>query len=210
LWIREKTKKGHSVLHTRDISEDGGILSKVTIFLFTGEDGFYSRIDAQEAKLQPGYWELQNSITISGDGIPSKKQSFKLPTQLTSSNIQDSFASPSTLSFWELPYFIDILEEAGFTAVRHRLHWHSLLASPLLLCAMVLIAATFSLRLGRRNGNLTWITTGLFFGFFLYFMTDLVFALGLSSRIPEVLAAWTPATVTILLGAASLLHLEDG
>jgi lipopolysaccharide export system permease protein len=75
---------------------------------------------------------------------------------------------------------------------------------------MVLIAATFSLRVGRRNGNLTWITTGLFFGFFLYFMTDLVFALGLSSRIPEVLAAWTPATVTVLLGAASLLHIEDG
>ena len=210
LWIREKTKKGHSVLHTRDISEDGGILSKVTIFLFAGEDSFYSRIDAQEAKLQPGYWELKNSTTISEDGIPSRKQFFKLPTQLTSSNIQDSFASPSTLSFWELPHFIEILEKAGFTAVRHRLHWHSLLASPLLLCAMVLIAATFSLRVGRRNGNLTWIITGLFFGFFLYFMTDLVFALGLSSRIPEVLAAWTPATVTILLGAASLLHLEDG
>ena len=55
-----------------------------------------------------------------------------------------------------------------------------------------------------------WICAGLFFGFFLYFMSDLVFALGLSSRIPEVLAAWTPATVTTLLGVASLLHLEDG
>ena len=114
------------------------------------------------------------------------------------------------MSFWELPRFISILESAGFSAVRHRLHWHSLLASPLLLCAMVLIAAIFSLRMTRRGGTLPWACAGLFFGFFLYFMSDVVFALGLSSRIPEVLAAWTPATVTTLLGVASLLHLEDG
>ena len=210
LWIREKTETGHSVLHTRDISENGDIFSKVTIFLFDNEDDFHSRIDAETAKLVPENWELQNSILTSKAGIPVKKQIFKLPTQFTSSNIQDSFASPATLSFWDLPHFITLLEEAGFTAVRHRLHWHSLLASPLLLCAMVLIAANFSLRLGRTSGNLKWVLTGLFFGFFLYFMTDLVFALGLSSRIPEILAAWTPATVTVLLGTASLLHLEDG
>ncbi|MBT5911264.1 MAG: LPS export ABC transporter permease LptG [Rhodospirillaceae bacterium] len=210
LWIREKTETGHSVLHTRDISENGDIFSKVTIFLFDNEDDFHSRIDAETAKLVPENWKLQNSILTSKAGIPVKKQIFKLPTQFTSSNIQDSFASPATLSFWDLPHFITLLEEAGFTAVRHRLHWHSLLASPLLLCAMVLIAANFSLRLGRTSGNLKWLLTGLFFGFFLYFMTDLVFALGLSSRIPEILAAWTPATVTVLLGTASLLHLEDG
>jgi lipopolysaccharide export system permease protein len=50
---------------------------------------------------------------------------------------------------------------------------------------------------------------GLFFGFFLYFMTDLVFALGLSGRIPEVFAAWTPVMVTTLIGITSLLYLED-
>ena len=45
------------------------------------------------------------------------------------------------------------------------------------------------------------------FGFFLYFMTDLVFALGLSGRIPEVFAAWTPVMVTTLIGITSLLYL---
>ena len=79
-----------------------------------------------------------------------------------------------------------------------------------LLIAMVLIAATFSLRLTRRGGTMLWASSGLFFGFLLYFLSDLVFALGLSARIPEVLAAWAPATVTMLLGLTSLLHLEDG
>ena len=210
LWIRENIDTGHSILHSRSISENGDILSSVTIFIFDHDDNFNSRIDAKTAKLIPGYWELEHPIFISRDGIPLKKENSMLPTQFTPNNIQDSFASPATMSFWDLPEFINLLENTGFSAVKHRLHWHSLLASPLLLCAMVLIAATFSLRTGRRSSNLTWILTSLFFGFFLYFMTDLVYALGLSSRIPEVLAAWTPAIVTILLGAASLIHIEDG
>jgi lipopolysaccharide export system permease protein len=210
LWIRERTTGGHSVLHARGIIGDGEALSDVIVFLFEGEDKFLSRIDADSAQLEPGYWVLHKAVLISEDGIPSLRPVYRLATELTVDNIQDSFASPNTMSFWELPRFISILENAGFSAVRHRLHWHALLASPLLLCSMVLIAATFSLRMTRRGGTMPWVCAGLFFGFFLYFMSDLVFALGLSSRIPEVLAAWTPATVTALLGVASLLHLEDG
>ena len=35
---------------------------------------------------------------------------------LTTGQIQDSFASPMTLSFWQLPSFIHTLEKAGFSA----------------------------------------------------------------------------------------------
>jgi len=44
----------------------------------------------------------------------------------------------------------------------------------------------------------------------LYFLTDVVFALGLSSTIPVALAAWTPFGISTLLGVTLLLHLEDG
>ena len=41
-------------------------------------------------------------------------------------------------------------------------------------------------------------------------LSDLVFALGLSGRVPVELAAWAPAAVCLLLGGTTLLHLEDG
>ncbi|HEX9488828.1 MAG TPA: LptF/LptG family permease, partial [Stellaceae bacterium] len=74
----------------------------------------------------------------------------------------------------------------------------------------VLIAATFSLRMQRRGGTTLMIAAGIASGFLLYFMSDIVFALGLSATIPVALAAWTPAGVSWLLGASMLLHLEDG
>ncbi|MCW8971457.1 MAG: LptF/LptG family permease, partial [Rhodospirillales bacterium] len=129
---------------------------------------------------------------------------------LTINRIQDSFSPPETMSFWDLPAFIDTLENAGFSAIRHRLHLHSLLATPLLLCAMVLIAATFTLRQSRKGGTVYVVSGGVLTGFLLYFFSDVVFALGLSDSIPVVLAAWTPSGVSMLLGLAMLLHLEDG
>ena len=71
---------------------------------------------------------------------------YTFKTDLTVARIQDSFSSPSTVSFWELPRFIASLEATGFSALSHRLHWHSLLAEPLLYCAMILIAVLPSAR----------------------------------------------------------------
>jgi lipopolysaccharide export system permease protein len=131
-------------------------------------------------------------------------------TNLTRDKILDSFAPPETISFWSLPGFIELLTEAGFSAVRHKLQLHRLLATPVLLAAMVLLAASFSLRPQRRGRVGLVILSGVLAGFLLYFLSNFVFALGLSGRIPVVLAAWTPAGVSVMLGIATLLHLEDG
>ncbi|HEX3411592.1 MAG TPA: LptF/LptG family permease, partial [Stellaceae bacterium] len=124
--------------------------------------------------------------------------------------IEESFASPDTMSFWDLPGFIELLEQSGFPAQRHRLHFNVLLARPFLLCAMVLVAATFSLRMQRRGGATLMIVGGVASGFLLYFVSDIVFALGLSTKIPVTLAAWTPTGVSLIFGTSMLLHLEDG
>ena len=74
----------------------------------------------------------------------------------------------------------------------------------------VLVAATFSLRMQRRGGAVMLLVSGVAAGFLLYFVSDIVFALGLSAKIPVLLAAWTPAGVSMIFGASMLLHLEDG
>ena len=114
------------------------------------------------------------------------------------------------MSFWELPGFINLLDSSGFSSQRHRLYFNALLSRPFLYAAMVLIAASFSMRMQRRGGATLMIAAGVAAGFALYFLSDVVFALGLSATIPIGLAAWTPTGVTCLLGTSLLLHLEDG
>jgi lipopolysaccharide export system permease protein len=210
LWLRQADESSKSVIHARGVSQHGTELSDVIVFLYDEADRFTGRIDANLATLELGYWRLIDAIITGPDRPVQNAEEFQLTTTLTLAQIQDSFASPETLSFWSLPRFIETLERAGFSALRHRLHWQSILAGPLLLCAMVLIAATFSIRLTRRGGAGLLAAGGVFAGFLLYFLSDVVYAMGLSGAVPVALAAWAPAGICALLGLTTLLHLEDG
>jgi lipopolysaccharide export system permease protein len=213
LWLRQANEKNQSVIHAASIDIDGVDinLNEVIIFVYQGADKFARRIDAKSGALEDGFWHL-NLVTIHDreTELPSRKAEHWFATDITVDNINDSFAPPETLSFWNLPGFISNLERAGFSAIRHRLYWHTLLAAPLLLCAMILIAATFTLR-HSRVVNVTYVVAGgILTGFLLFFFSDIVFALGIRESIPVVLAAWTPSGVSTLLGLAMMFHLEDG
>lgn len=210
IWLRQTTELGHYVIHAPEISPRKMELRRVIVFLFEGTDKFIGRIDAPEARLDGGYWLFDDARLSSPDGPPRRIAAYRLATEITPENIYDSFASPETMSFWALPRFIEVLEKAGFSGLRHKLHWYAQLADPVLLCSMVLIAAAFSMPPARRAGTAWLVIGGIGTGFVIYFLTDVVHALGASARLPVLLAAWAPASVSMLLGVATMFHLEDG
>lgn len=223
IWLRQGSAEGQDVIHAKKVFQQGidVELTDVTIYRFTPDEKFRERLDAQFAQLGEGFWYLQDVWVHSIDsgsleigetkkGYSTFLEEYFIDTDLTLRKIQDSFASPETMSFWSLPGFIGVLESSGFSALRHKLHFQSLLSVPFLLCAMVLISAAFSLRLTQRSGAGFLIVGGVTAGFLLFVFSDITRALGLSESIPVPLAAWSPAGVSILLGLALLFHLEDG
>ena len=211
LWLRQNDANGGQiVIHGERTSSPTLLLSKASLFFFSKTSGFTSRVEARSARLDNGYWLVEGGSRFRPGNPPEPVPELRLPTHLTTAKIEESLASPDTMSFWDLPGFINLLEESGFAAQRHRLHFNVLLARPFLFCAMVLVAATFSLRMQRRGGATMMIVSGVVAGFILYFVSDIVFALGLSDKLPVLLAAWTPTGISLIFGVSMLLHLEDG
>jgi lipopolysaccharide export system permease protein len=211
LWLRQSDQAGNQIIiHAEKLAPGELTLDAVTLFFFNDQTRFTSRIDAQTAKLTTHDWLIENGVRWVPNEPAEPFTELRLPTTLTSRKIEESLASPDAMSFWDLPGFITLLEQSGFPAQRHRLHFNVLLARPFLLCAMVLVAATFSLRMQRRGGTTLMIIGGVASGFLLYFLSDVVFAFGLSAKVPVTLAAWTPTGVSLIFGASMLLHLEDG
>ncbi len=211
LWLRQSDQAGNQiVIHADKVGSQDAALDGVTLYFFDDKTRFASRVDARSARLEQGEWVIEDGVRWLSDQSTQPFATMRLPTQLTPRKMAESFAAPDTMSFWELPGFIALLEQSGFPAQRHRLHFNVLLARPFLLCAMVLVAAIFSLRMQRRGGAGLMIVGGVASGFLLYVVSDIVFALGLSAKIPVTLAAWTPTGVSLIFGASMLLHLEDG
>jgi lipopolysaccharide export system permease protein len=198
------------VLHALRVAEQGEHLEDVIVFFYEGRDRFAGRIDAASADLEAGQWHLKDAWLSGVEGRPRHIASYDLPTTLTPSQIEESFASPDTISFWDLPRFIANAENAGFSALRHRLYWYSLLALPVLFSAMVFMAASFSFRLARLGGMPQLVLAGALSGFAVYFLGDVTGALGQSGILPTPLAALAPAAAAILLGMTLLFYQEDG
>ncbi|MFI4948092.1 MAG: LPS export ABC transporter permease LptG [Alphaproteobacteria bacterium] len=211
LWLRQSdAADGQIIVHGDKVNSSALLLQHVSVYFTNRLSEFTSRIEARSARLDNGFWVIEDGQRFHPGEPPEAFAELRLPTRLTASKIEESLASPDTMSFWELPGYITLLEQSGFSAQRHRLHFNILLARPFLFCAMVLVAATFSLRMQRRGGAVALIVSGVLAGFVLYFLSDIVFALGLSAKIPVLLAAWTPPGVSMIFGTSMLLHLEDG
>lgn len=214
MWLREPvTDGGQTVVHAGHVRQDGDVLHmRDLMFIMLDSHGvLYRRIDAGQGAMKDRAFILRDAWIMEPNHPGVRMDEVRLPTGMTLARVQENFASPETLSFWDLPGFIRFFETSGFSAQRHWMHLHGLLASPVLLCAMVIVAAVFSLDPDLRSGRgLSRILGAVGVGFVLYFFTRLSLALGLSSAVPLWLSAWTPTLVALLLGTATLLHQEDG
>ena len=219
LWLRQVgeenivvggVKADEYIIHALRLTQQTLELDTVTVFLFDANHRFVGRIDAPKANLSPGRWMIENATLSTPNARPQSLAHYEMPTQLTLGQIQDSFSSPETFSVWQLPAFIAVLEKAGFSALQHRLHFHSLMALPTLLAGMVMLAAVFSLRQPRRGRTGMLVVIGMVTGFLVYFMTNIIYAFGASGGLPIFLAAWAPSLIVLMGASALLLHLEDG
>jgi lipopolysaccharide export system permease protein len=219
LWLRqiennddEKLSSNISehIIYSEKLLQNNMSFVNVIIFGFDKDKKFIERFDAKNAILKDKSLHLTEVIRSIPGKPPETMNKYEMPTTLTLEHIQDSFASPETISFWHLPAFISMLESAGFSALKHKLYWHTLLANPFLMIGTVLIAAVFSLRSPRRGKIGILIVFGVTVGFLMHFFTDIIFAFGAAGTIPTIIAAWTPALVTNMIGVSLLLHLEDG
>ncbi len=210
LWLRQGDAKHQSVIHALRVADQGTRLDDAIIFLYGKGDSFQGRIDARKAQLESGAWALKGAWVSDANGASTFHASYRLPTTLTPAQIQESFASPSTISFWDLPRFIATAQAAGFSATRYLLYFDTLLVMPAMFAAMVFMAASFSLRLARLGGLGRVVLYSAMAGFGVYFFGDVTKALGELGILPVALAASAPAVAAILLGMTLVFHQEDG
>jgi lipopolysaccharide export system permease protein len=219
LWLRQVDAKGATVqgvvvgsyiLQAAHLAQATMRLTDVIIFLQDKDQHFIGRIDAKTAILRHGVWVLRQAVTSFPGQAGVRQLEMTLPTELSIQQIQDSFADPDTLSFWQLGGFIETLEKSGFSALRHKLHWYGVLMTPLVFCAMVLVAAVFSLRLPRRGKMALMVFGAAVAGFVLNFLTGLFNAFGYAGSLPIQIAVIAPHLLAVMMATVLLLHYEDG
>jgi lipopolysaccharide export system permease protein len=209
-WVNQVTSEGQSIINASGSQEQGTHLTGLTVFRFAPDGQFKERIEARDALLEPGRWRLRTAHRYSLDSPTVEADSLLLATNLTPAQVRNTFSTPETVSFWQLPQYIRSSENSGVATAGYRLQYQKLLSRPFLLAAMVMLAASVSLRFFRMGGVQRMVLSGVAAGFLLYVLSKVTEDLSKADLMHPIAAAWLPVCVGGLTGFMALLYQEDG
>jgi lipopolysaccharide export system permease protein len=209
-WVRQRSADGQSIVFAASSQEQGVRLDGVSVFTFDQSGQPLERIEAKRAILEAGHWRLEQA-RVHVSGMRSRDHdSFLVKTNLTAAQVRESFSTPETVPFWELPAYIEIAERSGLAAAGYKLQYQILIARPFLLSAMVLLACSVSLRFFRFGGVPRMVLGGVAAGFLLYVLSKVTEDLAKAELLHAAAAAWLPVLAGGLTGFVVLLYQEDG
>jgi lipopolysaccharide export system permease protein len=216
IWLRQQDSGRQMVIHAKSHDTLKGAIRLRSVSLFvqdTRPDGapiLSRRLEAEEAILIPGFWRLRNvREALPGQGLARSEQ-LLVPSTLDRRTAMEKFVAPGAVGFWDLPATIRAADLAGYSAAAYALRLQQLFALPLLLAAMSILAASFSLRLMRLGDLVGLAAAGVGLGFGVFFLNQFCGALGATEVIPVPLAAWATPLLALLCGLSLLFWTEDG
>ncbi len=215
IWLRQGDARSQVIIGAAARTGVGGVqLKDTSLFIYTldvdGAPQFSRRIEASQARLMKGYWRLTDAREATPGAQATHYDTLSIPSNLDDRTALERYASPQSMSFWTLPRAIARIEEAGFSAINYRLRFQQLLAAPLLLTAMSILAAAFSLKLTRLGGLSTLAGIGVAGGFAVFFFDQLCASLAKAEVVPPSAAAWIPPILALLSAFTLLFYSEDG
>ncbi len=210
MWIRQKSVDGQAVIRALGRTGDGAEFNSVEVFNFDDKGNFIERLEAASGELRDGYWVLHDAKVVTPGFETLPVSTYLLATSLNRREVAQAFIAPETVSFWSLPELANPTARAGLDPTAYRLKYQELLARPLMLASMVLVAACFSLRFFRMGGVEYMVSGGVAAGFVLYVATKVVSDLGGAGFLSTSVAGWSPGIVGCLFGVYVLLQQEDG
>lgn len=213
LYLKYSLKDQTFILHAERIENQGLNLHDVSIYFYDLNNRFIKRLTSNSASLlnkgDKNFWFMQSAIEIKQGERKALVDSVMVPTQMTPEKIKVSFASPKTVSVYDLPEFISSLDSAGISVLEHKVRFISILLLPFLCVAMFILAAPFALHFSRKGGVGKLLLSGLCFGFVFYMFNNIILTLAQAGRLNIYIAVIIPILIAGLVGLYMLLHFRE-
>jgi len=132
-WFRQVGAKEDAVIGAKGTIDGGTLLQDATIIHFNSDHQIEMRQDAKTAKLEDGYWLLNNVTETHPEGETKKYKSLKIPTKLKQEFVQESQLHIETIAFYEIPRKMLAASSFGMSTKALETQLHSVLSCPFFL-----------------------------------------------------------------------------
>lgn len=204
VWLKDKGESGDIIIHGPNLDLSQYQINRPVIYQFDARGAISWRIRAETMKLSQNGWAISDAYQSDNLGQTVFLGDVRLNTDITPIDFARTTLAPETISIYALPQFITMLNNTGLPSNEHRVYFQQLLATPLKMLGLVMLAACFTLVGFSRMPRYKLIALGIASGFTIYFISDLIYLLGANARLPIWISGWGPA-FTLILGTGYIL-----
>lgn len=202
VWVRQTAPDGHFIIHGRSVTDPEIMnLADVTVYVYNQKGTLNERVQAKQAQIIDGAWQ----ITMADQ----TQRAFSPRNLVDANDIRDRLTDARVIPVWRLPDHIRSGRAAGLDMTLHEIRFHRLLATPIFLVLMVLIAILFSVPRGRAVSLTGSIGLALLFGFIANVTSQVVAKVAQLAYLPSGVAAWLPSAILVLLTVSLLVDREE-
>ena len=209
IWFRDGTEGNNLIIHGTQLDIENAQIVQPALYQLQPDGLLAWRIVAEQMRLTESGWIVNDAGKVTGDGVTSEIGDVLLPTAMQPSDIAQTKQSADTVSIYQLPRFISIQKAAGLSVTEHLVFFHQLVATPLEFVGLAMLAASFTLAFYSRQFKIKLILYGVGAGFGFYFLSDLIYLLGSSARLPYLLAGYGPGLMICVLGGFLLARIDE-
>ena len=216
IFLREEFESVHVIIIADKIDSLGTTLYNAKRMELSKSNVFISRVQAPTSNLIENSWIMKDAtswqIVKQGDTKKIDKSThtqLTFDTSITQEQILNSFSDPRMISIWQLPNFINQLQNSGFDARRHLRYFQTELARPLILISMLLVACAFTATIKIRKSLSIAVVLCLLTGFSLYSFGRLISSLADNHQLPLLISSVGPPLCGIFLSLSILMFRED-
>ncbi len=200
IWLKQfnNEKNISSVLYAQQISNNGSTLLNFMLLEYDEKGAYQGRLDGKKAYLENGYWSMNNVQISPKYNEASFSVNHKYITNIRPSDITNSLSSPDSISIWKMGKFINFLEDLGYSAREFKLYYYNLIILPFFLVFLTILASSLVSDLKQNSKIINTTIAALILIFVIYFLSNLLGALGSSSQVsPFIAKITTPIFVLI-------------
>ena len=208
-WIKETSGENQLIINAKKINEKNKMLYGINIFVVDKNKVIKERLTADSGQFEVNIITLNGVEITSRDTQSKKADKYNLPIRFSSDDLDVTIAQPDTIYILDLPKYISTMKEYGLNTSKHLLHLYKLICQPFLVIAMVLLSASLMLKNDERKMQFGIISISLVAGFSLYFIGDIVFALGSSERLPSLLSGFGPTLIGLFSGCFLVSNIDE-
>ncbi len=209
IWLRDRQEDRQLIIHGESLDAKNISIINPVVYLFEEPDGLEARLRGSVMLLTDTGWLIENAIAWDNNGSIKDLGTIMLGTNIGTLDIERSTEPPHTIPIYTLPSFIQMLESAGLPAINHSIHFHQLLALPILMVGITMLAARFTLSNVNRGKRMQLFTRGVLIATAIFVYGYFLQILGATYKVPAFIAGWAPAITFMLAGATLLARLDE-